>query len=103
MEFLKSFCKAFRAVVAILKGNIDHLVLPCGELCSRKGQTAVADVLAQRVAAENAEHPLKVEGRRKALSCDRFVIQFLCDMLLNVVNGVLNSGDPIHVHPSCLS
>ncbi len=103
MELLKGFRKAFRTVVAVLIRHVDHFFTGVRQLRARESQPAAADVLPQRVAAEDAEHPLEMERGRKAFSGDLPVIQLLRKMLLDVVDGALNTVDPIHADPSCLT
>ena len=65
------------------------------------GSMCITDILTQGVATEDGKYPLEMEGRRKALLGDYLLVQVFRDVILDVVDGILNAGDPVHVDPSC--
>ena len=95
MEFLERAGEAVRAVVAVLKRRVDHPRAALQRL-ARERQPPIADVLAQRPAAQDAEHALEVIARRQRLPRDLVIIERLGDVRLDVVDGPLNARCPVH-------
>lgn len=99
MKFLKSLGKAVRAVVSVFHRGIDHSDLLGGQFLTGQSETAVADIFPQRIAAEDAEHPLKMIAGRKGDPGYIIVIHLLREMTLNILQSLLNPGNPVHFHP----
>ena len=53
--------KALRRIVSVLQRRIDDFGISLGQLLTGKGQAAHTDIIAERIAAENAEHALKMK------------------------------------------
>ena len=81
VEPMEGLCKALRRVIAIFESNINYLFVAAGKFHPGKGQPPAANVLPQRIATKNAEHPLEMKGRRKALFRDNLIIQLLCNVI----------------------
>ena len=89
MEFDEGPGEAVGTFVPVFHSYIDDLFAALGQLRASQGQSPQTDVLSQRVAAQQAEYSLEMEGRGKTLPGDFLVVQFLRQMRLNIVDGIL--------------
>ena len=61
---------AVRRIIAIFDCDIDDSDIFCSKLSRGESQSAVADIFADRTAAEQAESLLKIKGGDMHLLCD---------------------------------
>ena len=101
VKLLKGLGKAVRTVVPVSKGDIDDLFLAGSQPRPGDGQSTVPNVFPQRVSAQDAENTLEMERGRKALFGDTIVIEIVVDVSFDIVQCILDAGDPVHGFPSC--
>ena len=90
--------EAVRGFIAVLQGDIDDFRVAGGQIVSGQRQSAVADVFAQREAAEHGEALLEIKGRNMYLPGDLLNRQIVGDVLLDILYRVSHKLHPAHVH-----
>ena len=97
MEFREGRCKAVWVFIAVFGADVNDFLVGGNQFHTGQGQSAATDIFAQCDAEENAESPLEMITGGKALLCDFCLIQRMCQMGFNIVDGALHSGNPVHV------
>ena len=90
--------KAFWAVISVFQRDVDHFSARSGQFASRKRQAPVPNIFAQRAATEDSKNSLKVEAGGIRLSGDLRIVQFLGQMIFNIINRILQPCDPIQCY-----
>ncbi len=90
--------EAVGVVVAVFQSDVDDLCAIRLQFGAGKRKTAAADILAERITAQDPEHTLKMVRRRICDRRDLFIIDLVGQICLDVVKRPLHSRDPIHVH-----
>ena len=96
MKFCECFRKAFRSFITVFQRHIDHLAAALTELLPGQGQPPHADILSERITAQQTEQPLKMIARKTPDRRNRFEVDRFRQMLLDVVERLLNPGNIIH-------
>ena len=88
--------KTLGRIVAVFECDVDHARAGRRELAAGQREAPRADILAERHAAQDAEHALKMKVGRAGLLRRLFKVNRLGDVRLDVLDGALNPRDPIH-------
>lgn len=83
--------------IAVLQTNINHFIICTLYLLSHQAHSPAPDIFRKRYPSHIGKHSLKMIGRAASNLSERLVVNFLCQMFLDIIYCLIQSFNPFHV------
>ena len=96
MKAGKGTAETLRRIIAIFQSRVDYPNVRRCKFAAGQSEPPHSNIVSQRKAAQDAEHPLKMKAGRIGLLRRFFIVNGFHQMGFHVVQRPLYPGDPIH-------